>query len=96
LMAPSASHFASVMSALGIEQGTHVVLYSGGNFYWATRVWWLFRVFGFDNAAILNGGWQKWTREARPTETGAGGSRLPGNFVAREPRPLMACKQEVF
>jgi thiosulfate/3-mercaptopyruvate sulfurtransferase len=96
LMAPSAEQFSSVMSGLGIEQGTRVVLYSAGNFYWATRVWWLLRMFGFDDAAILNGGWQKWRREGRPTEAGPARPRPPGNFVVREQRPLMASKQEVL
>jgi 3-mercaptopyruvate sulfurtransferase SseA len=38
------------------------------NAYWACPVWWLLRVFGFDDASVLNGGWQKWRREGRPTE----------------------------
>ena len=46
------------------------MLYSTGNPWWATRVWWLLRVFGFDDAAVLDGGWQKWSREGRPVETG--------------------------
>jgi thiosulfate/3-mercaptopyruvate sulfurtransferase len=96
LMAPTASQFASVMSALGVVEGRRVVLYSGGNFYWATRVWWLLRMFGFDDVSILNGGWQKWSREARPTEAGPARSRAPGSFVVREQRPLMASQQEVL
>ena len=48
------------------------------------------------NAAILNGGWQKWQREARPTETGPARSRPLGNFVVRERRPLMAGRQKVL
>src|ERR1051326_1397150 len=96
LMAPGADQFASVMSTLGIEDGTRVVLYSGANVYWATRVWWLLRVFGFDNAAILNGGWQKWSREGRPAKVGLARPRPPGNFVVRERRALTASKQEVL
>jgi thiosulfate/3-mercaptopyruvate sulfurtransferase len=95
-MAPSAPQFASVMSALGIEDGTRVVLYSAANVYWATRAWWLLRVFGFDNAVVLNGGWQKWTREVRPTETGPAKSPPPARFIVREQRPLMASKDEVL
>jgi thiosulfate/3-mercaptopyruvate sulfurtransferase len=96
LMGPDAKQFSSVMSTLGIEPGTRVVLYSAGIFYWATRVWWLLRTFGFDNAGILNGGWQKWHREGRPTETGTARPRPPGNFVVQEQRSLMASKQEVL
>jgi thiosulfate/3-mercaptopyruvate sulfurtransferase len=53
-------------------------------------------VFGFDAAAVLNGGWQKWRREGRPVETGPGKSRPPGNFIVRERRPLMVGKEEVL
>lgn len=46
LMAPDAAQFASVMSARGVADGSRVVLYSAQNVYWATRAWWLFRMFG--------------------------------------------------
>ena len=69
--------------------------YSTTSPQWATRVWWLLREFGHDNAAILNGGWQKWSRENRPTETGAGQQSAPGTFTARSPRNLMVAKGEV-
>jgi thiosulfate/3-mercaptopyruvate sulfurtransferase len=87
-MLPSAEAFAG--------EGTRVVLYSTANPWWATRVWWMLRVFGFDNAAVLNGGWQKWSREGRPVETGPAKSRPSGRFVVREQRPLMVGKEEVL
>src|ERR1700720_813297 len=95
-MLPSAGAFAAAMGGFGIGEGTHVVLYSTANPWWATRVWWMLRVFGFDNAAVLNGGWQKWSREGRPVETGPAKSRAPGHFVGREQRPLMVGKEEVL
>ena len=88
-MLPSAEAFAAAMSGFGVGEGTRVVLYSTANPWWATRVWWMLRVFGFDNAAVLNGGWQKWSREGRPAETGPAKSRASGHFVVREQRPLM-------
>jgi thiosulfate/3-mercaptopyruvate sulfurtransferase len=94
-MSPSAEAFATAMSRFGVGEGTRVVLYSTANPWWATRVWWLLRVFGFDDAAILNGGWQKWSREGRPVETGTAKSQPPGRFVIRQPRPLMVGKAEV-
>jgi len=96
LMAPGAAQFASVMSAHGITDDTRVVLYSGQNVYWATRVWWLFRVFGFAGAAVLNGGLQKWRREARPIETGPARPQPPADFIVREQTPLIATKAEVL
>ena len=95
-MLPSAEAFASAMSRFGVGEGSRVVLYSTANPWWATRVWWLLRVFGFDNAAVLNGGWQKWSREGRPVETGPARPRPPGHFVVREQRPLMVGKAEVL
>jgi len=95
-MSPSAEAFAAAMSRLGVGEGNRVVLYSTANPWWATRVWWLLRVFGFDNAAVLDGGWQKWSREGRPVETGPAKPRPPGHFVVREQRPLMVGKQQVL
>jgi thiosulfate/3-mercaptopyruvate sulfurtransferase len=95
-MKPSAEAFAAAMSRFGIGEDTQVVLYSTANPWWATRVWWLLRVFGFDKAAVLNGGWQKWAREGRPVETGPAKPQSPGHFVVGEQRPLMVGKEEVL
>lgn len=95
LMAPDAAQFASVMSARGIADGSRVVLYSAQNVYWATRAWWLFRMFGFSGAAVLNGGLQKWRSEGRPIETGPARLRPPAQFTVRRQRALMAGKDEV-
>jgi thiosulfate/3-mercaptopyruvate sulfurtransferase len=94
-MKPSAEAFAAAMGRFGVDAGTRVVLYSTTTPQWATRVWWLLRVFGFDHAAVLDGGWQKWSREGRPVESGPARSRPPANFVVREERPLMVSKDEV-
>ena len=95
-MLPSAEAFAAAMSRFGVGEGDRVVLYSTANPWWATRVWWLLRVFGFDDAAVLDGGWQKWHREGRPVETGPAKPRPPAQFAVREPRPLMVGKEEVL
>src|SRR5439155_22144872 len=95
-MKPSAEAFAAAMSRFGVGEGTRVVLYTTTTPQWATRVWWLLRIFGFDDAAVLNGGWQKWSREGRPVETGPAKPRPPGNFAVREQRPLMVGKEEVL
>src|SRR5579859_3710871 len=52
-MRPSPEAFAGAMRRFGVDDDSRVVLYSTANPWWATRVWWLFREFGFDNAAIL-------------------------------------------
>ena len=95
-MLPTAEAFAAAMRRFGVSGGSRVVLYSTANPWWATRVWWMLRVFGFDTAAVLNGGWQKWIREGRPVETGPGRPRPPGDFIVREERQLMVGKEAVL
>ena len=91
---PSAAQFSAAMSRHGVGEGTRAVLYSVGSQMWATRIWWMLRAFGFDAAAVLDGGWEKWVAEARPVSTKAP-KHPPGRFVAR-PRPeLVATKAEV-
>ena len=84
-MAPSAERFAEAMGRLGIGNDARVVLYSGGSIMWATRVWWMLRAFGFERAAVLDGGWEKWRSEGRPVSTEPG-APPPARFVAH-PRP---------
>jgi thiosulfate/3-mercaptopyruvate sulfurtransferase len=95
-MRPTAAAFAAAMRRFGVGDGSKIVLYSTTTPQWATRVWWLLRSFGFDDAAVLDGGWQKWRREGRPVETGPATPRPAGNFVVREERPLMADKEAVL
>ncbi|HYZ22033.1 MAG TPA: sulfurtransferase [Rhodopila sp.] len=94
-MCPTPEALAAAMRRFGVGNGTKVVTYSTANVWWATRVWWLLRNFGHDNAAVLNGGFQKWSREHRSVETGPGTSRPAGDFTVREVRNLMVGKQEV-
>jgi thiosulfate/3-mercaptopyruvate sulfurtransferase len=53
----------------GVGPGTRVVLYSAGSMMMSTRFWWMLRALGFD-AAVLDGGFDKWRAEGRPTESG--------------------------
>ena len=91
-MLPSAERFAAAMEQLGVGEGKRVVLYSGNTFWWATRVWWMLRIFDFDNASVLDGGLQKWQREGRPVESGPARDASPAHFVVREQRKLMVDK----
>lgn len=64
-MMPPVAQFKELAEALGIDDSSAVVLYNDGMPMWATRAWWMFRSVGFDNVAVLDGGWQKWQREGR-------------------------------
>jgi thiosulfate/3-mercaptopyruvate sulfurtransferase len=94
-MMPPAAQFADAMSRHGVGDGVRVVLYDRFVNMWAARIWWMLRAFGFDDAAVLNGGWKKWTAEGRPVVTDAG-ERPTRPFAAR-PRPeLIADKAAVL
>jgi thiosulfate/3-mercaptopyruvate sulfurtransferase len=58
--------FADVVGRHGIGDGTRVVLYSRDRIMWATRVWWTLHAMGFDAAAVLDGGFEKWVAEGPP------------------------------
>ncbi len=68
-MMPSAEQFAEAVGAAGIGDQHRVVLYSRGANFWATRLFLMFRAFGFDRCQVLNGAWDKWEAEGRPTTT---------------------------
>lgn len=94
MMMPPAAEVAELMADKGVGTGTGVVLYDRGNHAWAARTWWTLRACGFDNAAVLDGGWQKWRREGRPVSAQPG-SYPRGDFTP-DPRPeLVADKEEV-
>jgi thiosulfate/3-mercaptopyruvate sulfurtransferase len=81
-MLPTPGEFAAAVGALGIGNDDTVIVYDGAGIFSAPRVWWTFRVFGHDKAAVLDGGLPKWRREGRPIETGL--ARLkPAHFDAR-------------
>jgi thiosulfate/3-mercaptopyruvate sulfurtransferase len=92
---PPAGPLAAAMAALGVGDGTRVVLYDRAVNMWAARVWWMLRAIGFDDAAVLDGGWRTWTLEGRPVST-APCAYPRGRLVAR-PRPeLFADKSAVL
>jgi thiosulfate/3-mercaptopyruvate sulfurtransferase len=94
-MMPPPAQFAEAMGRHGVGDGVRVVLYDRFVNMWAARVWWMLRAFGFDAAAVLNGGFRKWTREGRPVAADTG-TRPPRPFTAR-PRPgLIADKAGVL
>ncbi len=64
-MAPPVEKFMSRMRALGIGDGHQVVVYDGMGLFSAARVWWLFRLMGKTDVAVLDGGFPKWRAEGR-------------------------------
>ncbi len=67
-MAPPVEKFMSKLRAMGVGDGHQVVVYDAKGLFSAARVWWLFRLMGQDNIAVLDGGFPKWQAEGRPIE----------------------------
>jgi thiosulfate/3-mercaptopyruvate sulfurtransferase len=84
MMLPAAQ-FAAVMGRHGIGDRARVVLYSRDRIMWATRVWWMLHAMGFDRAAVLDGGFEKWLADGRPVSTQPA-TYPPETFTPR-PRP---------
>lgn len=92
---PSAERFADHMGRLGIDDHVRVVLYDARENMWAARLWWMLRTFGFDNAAVLNGGWTAWRLGGHPTSSRP--SKYPSTTFTPRPRPeLVVNKEEVL
>jgi thiosulfate/3-mercaptopyruvate sulfurtransferase len=90
----SAGVFEAAVGALGIDNDTTVVVYDSSIGQWASRLWWLFRTFGYDRVAVLDGGYKKWLTEARESDIGHREPRTR-SFVATERPELWATKAEV-
>jgi len=67
-MAPPVEKFISRMRAMGVGDGHQVVIYDGAGIFSAARVWWLFRLMGKVDVAVLDGGFPKWRAEGHEIE----------------------------
>ena len=90
---PTPQRFAEAMEALGVGEGTRVVLYDRRMTMWATRVFWMMRAFGFDDCAVLDGGFKSWQADGRPVSADAPPQRPVATFRSA-PRPEMIASLE--
>jgi thiosulfate/3-mercaptopyruvate sulfurtransferase len=65
-MLPDAAKFSSRMRRLGLGDGTRIVLYDNNKYSASARAWWMLRLFGHPEVAVLDGGLAKWRAEGRP------------------------------
>jgi len=72
--------FESNARALGINNDSCIVVYDEHGIYSAPRVWWLFKTMGFDNIAVLNGGFPAWKKAGFSVEEKYGNPFKKGNF----------------
>jgi thiosulfate/3-mercaptopyruvate sulfurtransferase len=92
-MVPPVPQLEAAFGRHGIGAGVQVVLYSIGTMMWATRFWWMLKALGFDGAAVLDGGFDKWLAEGRPVEPGPA-KCYPLALFAAKPRAVRFVDKE--
>lgn len=79
---PGVERFGAATAALGISNASTVVVYDTLDGRWASRLWWLFRAYGHDAVAVLDGGWSHWLAQGKPYDLGAPWQPETTRFVA--------------
>lgn len=82
-MLPDEAAFAAAVNRLGVDNHSRVVIYDGFGVMSAARVWWMFRVFGHEQVAVLNGGMRAWQAAGFELESGPVSKPKEGAFEAR-------------
>ncbi|MCK0125976.1 3-mercaptopyruvate sulfurtransferase [Gelidibacter sp. F2691] len=65
---PPVEKFMSRVRAMGVGDGHQIVVYDGMGLFSAARVWWMFRLMGHKDIAVLDGGLPKWQADGHPIE----------------------------
>ena len=77
---PEVNAYRATCSRWGISTDTQVVAYDLLGGAYAARLWWLLNDYGHPSVAVLDGGWQKWVAEGKPTRSGTE-TAISGNFI---------------
>ena len=93
-MLPGAADFGAAMEKLGVGKDDRIVVYDNSPTRTAARGWFMFRHFGAPKVAILDGGFQKWLAEGRPTEKGKPTERM-ARFEAVERTGEVVSKRQI-
>lgn len=80
-MVPTPAKFARLVGALGVSNDKRVVFYDQHGLRGSPRGWWMMRLFGHDNVAVLDGGLPAWKKEGRAIATGDAAPPAPASFV---------------
>ncbi|CAN5152394.1 3-mercaptopyruvate sulfurtransferase [soil metagenome] len=91
---PTVEQFVTAAGELGIDNDTTVVVYDSSVSQWAARIWWLFRAFGYDDVAVLDGGLTTWRSEGRELDLGQVAAE-PAHFTPHERPELWVDKAYV-
>jgi thiosulfate/3-mercaptopyruvate sulfurtransferase len=85
---PPADLFATRLGELGVAADDRIVLYDDSPWHTAARGWWMLRLFGAEQVAILDGGLARWKAEGRPLERGEAPASAATFTAVSDPAPL--------
>ncbi|MFT3986584.1 3-mercaptopyruvate sulfurtransferase [Aestuariivirga sp.] len=94
-MLPSPEKFSSRVRKLGVGDGQQVIVYNSAGLFSAARVWWMFRAFGHDKVAVLDGGLPKWKAEGRALAEGPASRPQERHFTARLNGAMVKSRDDV-
>ncbi|MCB0445910.1 MAG: sulfurtransferase [Gelidibacter sp.] len=92
---PSEAQFTREAQLLGIDCDSCIVIYDDKGIYSSARAWWLFKAFGHDNVAVLDGGLPEWNKLNCATENYQPFQGKSGDFVGVENKKLMKFFEDV-
>jgi thiosulfate/3-mercaptopyruvate sulfurtransferase len=92
---PAAERFASRMQSLGLGDGSRIVVYDDSELHSAARAWFMLKLFGAHNVAVLDGGLAKWRAEGRETRSGVETLRHR-HFTVWADEKLLRTKKQVL
>lgn len=93
---PTEAQFTQAIQKLGINSDSIVVLYDNQGIYSAPRAWWTFKVMGFENVYVLDGGLPQWLKEGRETASEHITTSILGNATAKAVKGLACDSDEVL
>jgi thiosulfate/3-mercaptopyruvate sulfurtransferase len=87
-MLPGPEDFARMVAQLGVSNSSRLVIYDQRGIFSSPRVWWMFRVFGHDDVAVLDGGLPAWIKSSGELSADIAADSAPGRFIS-DYRPEM-------
>lgn len=93
---PTPEAFTSACRKLGINQDSIIVIYDNLGIYSSPRAWFMFKIMGFQNVAVLDGGLPEWIKKDFLTESISSKTYKTGNFTANYQSDLMITKKDIL
>jgi len=95
---PDKAYFQNLLRSYGINNNSKVVIHTiqfgVKNLKYATRLYWQFKVYGFENVTLMEGGYLKWLKESKPIEKGPQRSVNTGDVVLKDTDESMISSTE--